>query len=142
MGWRDWFKPSGGGATESVRGPSGEYPTALAAVLALIEAHPARGADDGSWLTFEGSGGGKKGVIEIAGEQLNFCTEEVELTPVLRSLGFEGLAARARAAGGADRTVWSLPGATAEELASVVDAVFVVVLGLGEGYHVSGERQQ
>jgi hypothetical protein len=106
------------------------------------------------WLTFEAKGrtGGREGTIELAWNKdaeggggfipmLNFCTEAVELPAVLRALGFERLLSGAEPASPGDTTVWILPGASAEELASVMDAVFVTVLGIGTGYSVRGRRQ-
>lgn len=137
MSWRDWFKKK----RASAKAPSAEYATPLEAIRALLEIH-AEAGEDGLWATFEARSPVGKAVIEVAGEQLNFCTSEVDLPAILQSLGCAALAAAAKAGGrkGNDRTLWTVPGATPEQLATVIDVTFAVVFGLGEAYEVEGER--
>jgi hypothetical protein len=104
---------------------------------------PTSGGDDGGWLTFEAHADGKSAVVEVAGDHLNFCTERVDLPGVLRTLALDRLAAGASPGPIDDTTIWSVPGASAEEFARVIDAAFAAVLGggLGEVYEVWGMRQ-
>jgi len=138
MGLRDWFKSSGKEKARAI-GPSPEHPTTLAAIRSLVDVH-AQAGDDGMWLTLNGRGGGRSATIELAGEQLNFCTEEVELPVLLRSIGCDDLAAAARAGGkkADDRSLWTVGEASPEQLAMVIDVAFA--RALGEAYTVEGER--
>lgn len=138
MGFRDWFKPGGGGGAAAA--PSAEHPTPLSAILALIELEWAN-TDDGQWVTWEGRGNGRAATIELAGEELNFCTWEVDLRALLGQMGLGEVAATAQAGGerGDDRTIWRVRVEPAV-LASIIDMVFIDVMGLGEGYSVRGER--
>ncbi len=142
MGIRDWFGAKGKGGVR-VTGASPEYPTTLAAITSLVDAHAAAG-DDGMWLTLSGRGNGRSATIELAGEQLNFCTEEVDLPGLLRSIGCDDLAAAARAGGkkGNDRSLWTIAGASSEQLAMAIDVAFARSLGLGEAYTVEGGRHE
>lgn len=148
MGIRDWFKKRG---DDNVRGPSDASSSALETILAMIKQSA---PDEEEWLTFEAkeTAGGREATIELAWNKdaasgpgfipmLNFCTEKVDLSPVLSTLGFERLRTGAEPASPGDTTAWILPGASAKELARVMDAVFVTVLGMGASYSVHGKRQ-
>src|SRR4051812_38370559 len=71
MGIRDWFAKDSQGLRR-IKAPSPEYPTARAAIEAMLRAHPDVGQDE-DWITFEAQGAGKKATVEVADHQVNFC---------------------------------------------------------------------
>jgi hypothetical protein len=141
MGIRDWFAKDPGDIRK-VKGPSPEHPTARAAIEAMLRAHPDVGQDD-DWISFEGEGAGKEAMVEVAGNQVNFCDVEVDLVRMLRESGLNALAECVRPADrkGKDLTLWIVEHATIEELIEIVDFAFARALGLGESYKVYGVHQ-
>ena len=140
MGIRDWLG-SRSNKRAVAAGPSDEHPTALSAIGALMRAHVEAG-DDGMWTTLTGAGNGKKALIEVAGEDINFCTLEVDLPALLRQSDLAAMAEGAHAGGRKhdDKSLWTIPGATPEQLALIIDAAFAGPCGLGPAYSVEGER--
>ena len=140
MGIRDWFakKPP---ILGSVSSPTEEYPTPLNAIETLIAANEQAG-DDSAWVTFEADADGPKAIVEISGDQLNFCKREVALCELLKSSAAAPLAHRATPGGRkqTDRTCWTLADPTPHDLALIVHAVFQHEFRLGEEYLLSGKR--
>jgi len=142
MGIRDWFK--GNSDTLSlVQAPSAEYPTARAAIEAIVRAHPKIG-ESGDWLTFEAGDETRSAIIEIGDHRANFGTTRVDLPAVLRDAGLDALAECVRPAGrnGNDPTLWLIDDASPEELTEIVDFAFTRVFGLGPSYRVNGRHQR
>jgi hypothetical protein len=141
MGIRDWFdkKP---GSVERVEAPSPEYPTPRAAIEAILRAHPGVG-DNEDWITFEAEGAGKKAMIEVTGNQVNFCNVKVDLPRLLQEAGLGALAERVRPAGrkGTDLTLWTIENATVDELIEIVDFALTKAFGLGNSCRLDAVHQ-
>ena len=139
MGIRDWFKSAPKPAPVSA--PSALYATPFDAIAALVREY--RAGNQAGWLTFEGACERHSVVVQISGDVINFGTTEVALPSLLGASGLMHLAAGAGPGGHPkDRTLWSVPGASAEELAAIVHEAFVTILGLGEGYSLVGSRDE
>jgi hypothetical protein len=125
-----------------VQAPSSEYPTARAAIEAILRAHPDVGQNE-DWITFEAEGAGKNATVEVADNQVNFCKTDVDLPRTLREGGLNALADCVRPADrkGRDLTLWSIENATTEELIEIVDFAFAKALGLGDSYKLSAVHQ-
>jgi hypothetical protein len=140
MAFRDWFakRPD---VLSSVRHPSPEYPTPLSAIEALLGAN-IRAGDDAAWITFQAGPDADPRIIEVSGDQINFCTREVQLDRLLAGVNESQLVASVHPGGraGADRTCWTLEAPTAATLARIVHAVFRIEYALGDSYPLQGER--
>lgn len=141
MGIKDWFakKP---GTVDKVKAPSSEYPTARAAIEAILRAHPNVGKEE-DWITFEAEGAGKDAIVEVADNQVNFCKVEIDLPRMLREGGLSALAECVRPAGrkANDLTLWNIESASTEELIEIVDFALAKALGLGDSYTLYATHQ-
>ncbi len=140
MGIRDWFtkRPQ---VLGKVRFPSPEYPTATDAITALVEANGQSG-DDSSWVSFHGLNSNQNFVIQIQGDQINLCKQEVDIAALLIAQGHLQLSTRVFPRGRKqnDQSCWTVSNATPVEIALIVDALFITAFGLGPGYQLTGDR--
>jgi hypothetical protein len=140
MGIRDWFskKPA---TLESVTAPSSDYATARSAIEAILRAYPNLGENE-DWVSFQAEAGGKKAIVEVANNQVNFCKEQIDLPGMLRGGGLTVLADCVRPAGrkSSDLTLWSIENVSIEELVEIVDFAFTKALGLGDSYGLYAEH--
>lgn len=141
MGIRDWFAKKSG-SIKRVHVPSAEYPTARAAIEAIVGAYPDIG-QNGDWITFEAEGAGKRATVEIADGQVNFCNVEMDLSRMLQEAGLRALAENVRPADrkGKDLTLWKIENTNTDALIQIVDFAFAKALGLGDSYSLHAEHQ-
>ncbi len=103
-------------------GPGEQYATAVDAIAAVIEQ-----MTDDRWATTEVEDRGKTLIIQVSGDQINTCTEEVDVVAIARKLGLTALATvlenEARRHG--DRTLHHLPDASPREIAEIVNGIFL-----------------
>lgn len=140
MRLRDFFAGRRDRRLRSVDSAVG-FTAPIDALAALLVAH--RQAGDEGWVTFEAASADRKAVLEVAGDQLNFCTVEVDLRETLTEVGMPTLAELARPGGDheTDRALWRVPDASTDELAAIIDAALTQCLGMQPGYRVRGKRQ-
>lgn len=141
MGIRDWFAKKSG-RIRSVHAPSAEYPTARAAIEAILRAYPNIGENE-DWITFEAEGAGKQAIIEVADRQVNFCTVKMDLRKMLQDAGLSALAEPVPHADGwgKDKTLWKIEKVSTDTLIEIVDYAFAKPLGLGESYKLKAMHQ-
>jgi hypothetical protein len=121
--------------------PSEDFSIPIDAIKYLVAAHR---DFEGSWVTLDAEAGDKAETIQVAGEAINLLLEETDLATILENLGLTALASIARKAGDhADHpTLWTLPDASPDEIAVVVDALFAQHFGLGPEYRLRGCVEQ
>lgn len=142
---KDHARESSGAArrlADHVAAPSPEHPHQVDAIASLI----AR-LDEDQWATFEARNPpGESVVIEVAGPPaygINTCTEEIDLPAIARAIGLTAVADAITPGGERDdRTMHTAPGASAAELAELVNAIFRHHHRLPPEYVVEGRRQQ
>lgn len=114
--------------------PSVEYADHFS--LFRVVLHRLDSSDDGEfWASFEAvnPGGGEDLVVQVIGNVVNTCLEEVDMERVLSDGGHVELARRVEDTG---ERIYHLDNATPEELARMVDAAFVHHYRLPTGYRV------
>jgi hypothetical protein len=117
--------------------PSEAFALPIDAIVFLVREQ--RTIED-SWVTLDAEADGKSETIQVADDSINLLLEETDLASILEGLGLTALASIARKVGDNenDPTMWTLPDATPEEIATVVDALFAQHFGLGPGYRLHG----
>ena len=139
MGLRDWLA---GRKPEERRTiiPQGPAPTGVNPID-LMEDAIRRCREEGGdgWVTFKVAGENRpERIVEVAGDHLNTCLEEVDVPALLRAVGLTALADSAAAG---STGIWTFPGASPAELAAAADAVFRLHYGMGEAYTVRADVQ-
>jgi len=143
MGFLKRLFREGSGSASPV-GFVAEYPSlehqrstdAIAAVLRkLLES-----GEDGVWATFTASGSGpsaREFVIQACPPaDVNTCLEPVDVGAILRDLGMSEFASTVEEP---SETIYRVPGALPDQLATLIDAVFRTHYGLSPGYQLHGE---
>ena len=143
MALKDFFKKMmepGEVTHPDVNAPSEEYPLPIDAISAILA-----GCDlEDGWVSFVVKFGGAKHIVEVAGTSINSCAVEIDLPSLLREAGLNALAETAHPGGKKqnDLTLYELPGASAQELAEVVNVVFRYHHKLPEDYEILGSYDQ
>lgn len=138
MTWLDRFRESFRPRTyPPVRSPTATYPTPVELFEHVISEMLQHWHVDG-WAHFQVDEP-EEIVVQVAPpDAVNTCDQAVDLTHVLHAVGLVALAEVAAPVNADDRTLWSLPHASAAELAQVVHAVFAQHHDLGGSYAVKG----
>ena len=117
---------------ENYNAPSDRFSTQTDLVAYLVERIGPEG-----WATFEVSENGQNFVIQVTGESINTCTEEVDLPSIARRIGLcthaETIDVNSR-----DKTLHHLPHASPRELAEVVHSIFLHHFKLNLAYRLEG----
>lgn len=124
---------------DHVVSPSDAFPTPLDAITALMCAKRARW----EYITFEAGDGRDRKVIEVHDDEIRTVDEPIALASILQRAGLSSLARKVVVStnNGGDRRFNQLPGASADDLARAVHAIFQHHFGLGETYPVEGFHQ-
>lgn len=119
--------------------PSEEFPTQIGLIRTALERHFAMPAEDGHWLSLEISDeqGRKRGVVQLAGEQINLCDrDDVDVGTLLSNAGRHDMAKGVRREGEA---LVRIEGASRDDLALAIDVIIVGGLGATDTYRVRAE---
>lgn len=116
--------------------PSEAFPTQIGLIRAAIEEHTAVTNGGERWLTLEApaEGGKRGGIIQLSDDRLNLCDrDDVDVAGILRDAGQADLAGRVRVV---DNAMVTIENVSKDELALVIDLLFVGGLHASEGYRL------
>src|SRR5262245_24410481 len=93
-------------------------PDAIAALLPEVQRW--------QWATFEAPSAPDVVCVQVAGQEINTCTELVDLPGIACSIGMPHLSERIRLANEhrTDRSIHDVPNASTDEMAALVDGIF------------------
>ncbi|HBS29942.1 MAG TPA: hypothetical protein DEB06_10975 [Phycisphaerales bacterium] len=104
--------------------------------IAQVAARLPAVADKGLWATFTAGDGADPRVVELNADRINLCASDGPEIDLRRFLAAHGLGSLVPSAVRRDANLYELPGATPEQRALVVHAIFADHYGLGEDYPV------
>lgn len=139
MGFRDWLAGRKTGDRHAAT-PSRPASPGAAPIDVMEEAirHCREQGGDG-WVTFKVVGEDRRErILEVAGDHVNTCLEEVDVPALLRVVGLTELADTAVAG---NSGIWTFRAASPAELAAAADAVFRLHYRMGEAYTVRADVQ-